>query len=444
MRDPGAASGVPVAGTGPRAGVPAAGAGAGASQEEGDTVKLLFDVTRKDLLLIWKDKLALVWLVAIPILLMGILGSVFNFSSGSSAFRVPLPIVNQDGANSQPFTAVLSSTGALQLEFVGDEAQANKRLSDPSNAAAAYVVIPPGLGAALAGQGRAQVRLVKSPSDSSRAAAVEGILGAVVSRYAGALIAGQVAADAVQKYGGAQAPAAAVRADAMRESATLSAQPPVTIGSETARAAGSGGSPFDVIVPGYALMFALFSISGGAGSILEEQEAGTFKRLLLTPLRPWALVGGKMAAQYIMGVLQISVLMLVGIWGFGAHAGSPLGLALLVLAVPFAATGLGMLLVSVVKSRRQLQPISTAVILGSSAVGGSWFPLWLEPPWLQSASRVTLNTWAMEGFNGVMIFGKSAVEILPNVAVLVLYGLVCYLLATRLFKVRDGEAATGG
>lgn len=407
-------------------------------------MRKMFEVTKKDLLLLLKDKIAFVWMLVIPILLMAIIGSVSSgFSSGSS-FSAPLPVVNQDGANSQAFIDVLSQTGVLKIESVNDETAANNRLSDTTNSAPAYIVIPSGFGNALQGKGSVSLKLVKSPSDASRAAAVESIVGGVVRSYANALIAGQVTADEVKKYAGPNAPPDGGRVEAMSAAGRLNANPPVSIVSSTAQPVGSGGSPYDIIVPGYALMFALFSINAGASSILEEKEAGTFKRLLLTPLRPWALIGGKMGAQYIMGVVQISILMMVGIFGFGADAGNPLGLVLLVLTIPFAATGLGMLLVSLVKTRRQLQPISTAVILGSAAISGTWFPLWLEPQWLQGMSRVTLNTWAIEGFNQLMIFGKGVVDILPNILVLIAYGLICYLLATRLFKVREGDTATAG
>lgn len=407
-------------------------------------MKKMFDVTRKDLLLLWRDKVAFVWMLGIPILLMAVIGSVSSGFVGSSSFNAPLPVVNQDGANSKQFTDILSNTGVLKLEFVADAASAEKRLSDTNNSAPAYIIIPAGFGDALQGKGNASLKLIKSPSDTNRAAAVESIVGGVVSSYANALIAAQVAAGEVKKYAGTNAPPDGGRVEAMGAAGRLSANPPVSIASSTAQPTGSGGSPYDIIVPGYALMFALFSINAGAASILEEKEAGTFKRLLLTPLRPWALIGGKMAAQYIMGVVQISILLLVGIFGFGADAGNPLGLALLVLTIPFAATGLGMLLVSLVKTRRQLQPISTAVILGSAAISGTWFPLWLEPQWLQSMSRITLNTWAIEGFNQLMIFGKGVLDILPNILVLIAYGLICYLMATRLFRVREGDTATAG
>jgi len=39
-----------------------------------------------------------------------------------------------------------------------------------------------------------------------------------------------------------------------------------------------------------------------------------------------------------------------------------------------------------------------------SALGGSWWPLWIMPKWLQTLSWFTINGWAMNGFNKVMVF----------------------------------------
>jgi ABC-2 type transport system permease protein len=42
---------------------------------------------------------------------------------------------------------------------------------------------------------------------------------------------------------------------------------------------------FDQIVPGYAIFFALFGINAVAGTILQEKEDGTFRRLLIALCR---------------------------------------------------------------------------------------------------------------------------------------------------------------
>ena len=92
----------------------------------------------------------------------------------------------------------------------------------------------------------------------------------------------------------------------------------------------------------------------------------------------------------------------------------PAVLALLV-CTSFAATGLGILLVSVVKTRRQLNPIVTLVVLITSAIGGAWWPLFLEPQWMQQFAKLGVTAWAMEGLNGVMILGKDFTQVLPDV-----------------------------
>lgn len=400
-------------------------------------------VARKDMLLIWKDKAALLSMFAVPLILMAILGSVFKFGDSTSNFSVPLPVVNQDGAKGLAFAEVLSSTGVLKVELHDTEEAVRKRLDD-GESAPAYVVIPPGFGDALEGKGTAKLRLIRSPGNDARTEAVVQIVGKVVGGYSNTLIAQQASAAALRQVAPNLSPEQVQAAQGIvaQQVAELSRQPSVSVAASTAQTANVTPSPFDLIVPGYALMFALFSVTAGASSVLQEKEEGTFKRLLLTPLRAWGLIGGKMIAQYVISLIQITILMMIGIFGFGAHPGNVPALILLILVVPFAAVGLGMLLVSIVKTRRQLDPLATLVVLGFSAIGGSWFPLWLLPQWLQGVSKVTLTSWAMEGFNSIMIFGKGVGDIIPNLLVLLAYGAICFFIASRLFKVRGGEGAT--
>ncbi|MFI5269359.1 MAG: ABC transporter permease, partial [Chloroflexota bacterium] len=216
----------------------------------------------------------------------------------------------------------------------------------------------------------------------------------------------------------------------------LAQAPPVAV--QTVNATGRTINFQDQTVPGYALMFALFGITGGAGSLLEEKESGTVKRLLIAPLPPLALLGGKALALFVQSVAQLSLLFGLGALLFKIDLGPSLpALALLIVGTSLAATGLGMILVSFVRTQRQLRPITTLVTLGFSAIGGSWFPLALEPQWMQNVSKISLNAWAMQGFTGLMIFGKSFSQVLPNILALFLYGAVCMAIGVRLFRFRE-------
>jgi ABC-2 type transport system permease protein len=113
-------------------------------------------------------------------------------------------------------------------------------------------------------------------------------------------------------------------------------------------------------------------------------------------------------------------------------------LLLVTLATCWATTSLGILLVAVIRSRKQIHPISTLVILGSSAIGGAWFPLFLMPKLLQQVARLTLVAWAMEGYNRLMILGGSLADVWVDIGVLILYGAICFTVGLRLFQFKEG------
>ncbi len=210
----------------------------------------------------------------------------------------------------------------------------------------------------------------------------------------------------------------------------------MTLEAQVAKRSASDNS-YDQVVPGYALMFAMFAVTAGAGTILDEKEAGTWKRLLIAPISRWSLLGGKLGAQFVRSVAQMVILFGVGKVVFHINFGSLPALILIIIATSFATTALGMLLVSFVKTRDQLQPISTLAVLSFSALGGAWFPLYLMPQWVQQVSKVTLSSWAMNAFNNLMIFGKGFAAVIPNLLVLIAYGVVCFLLAIRLFRFQE-------
>ncbi len=187
-------------------------------------------------------------------------------------------------------------------------------------------------------------------------------------------------------------------------------------------------------------MFALFGLQAAAGTILQEKEDGTFRRLLIAPIQKYALLGGKLLAQFLLTLVQLLVLFLIGYFAFHLTIGSWPAVILLLIMASFATTGLGILLVSVVKTRRQLSPIVTLVVLITSAIGGSWWPLTIEPLWMQQFAKIGVTAWAMEGLNNVMLYGKDFATAVPDVLGLLAYGLICYIIALRLFRFQEKTA----
>ena len=197
---------------------------------------------------------------------------------------------------------------------------------------------------------------------------------------------------------------------------------------------------FDQLVPGYAIFFALFGVNAAAGTILQEKEDGTFRRLLIAPVHKYALLGGKLLAQFILTLAQLTFFFVIGYFAFHLHIGSLPAVIALMIGVSFAATGLGILLVSAVKTRRQLSAIVPLVVILSSAIGGAWWPLFIEPAWMQQIAKIGITAWAMEGLNGVMILGKDFAQVAPDILGLFAYGLICFIIAMRLFRFQEKTA----
>jgi ABC-2 type transport system permease protein len=410
-------------------------------------MKKLLYVALNELLLLLKDRMAAVWMIILPLAMTTIMGLVFGgFGGGSEAVVIDLPVVDHDGGEMAAMVLdILSQTENLQVETKYDEETARQLVTDGKRAGA--MIIPSDFSAAITSSQPTALELVVVPGGQT-APLLEGMVRGVTSGFSNVQTTVEVAISEVQRATGSYDPSTSsghgldYEGIAKRVVATTLERledPPVR-----ARITTVGGTEeeefdiFDQVVPGYAVMFAMFTVLSAAGGILEEKERGTFKRLLIAPIPQWSLLGGKLLAQFLIGVGQIALMFLFGALAFHVQLGkSLLGLSLITLATCWATTSLGILLVAVIRSRKQIHPITTLVILGSSAIGGSWYPLFMMPRAVQQVARVTLVAWAMEGYNRLMILGGGLADVWVDIGVLVLYGAACFAVGLKLFRFKE-------
>ena len=401
-------------------------------------MKKLLYIALNEFMLLFKDRMAAIWMVVLPLGMTLIGWLVFGgLGGGSEAVVIDLPLVDQDGGEMAAVVLdILSQTGNLHLETAYDREAAHELIADGKRAGA--LVIPPGFSAAMTSGQPTALELIVAPGGQT-APLLEGMVRGVASAFSNVQTTVEVAFSEVQRategagldYAGIAGRAVAMALERLHNP---SVRAQVT-------SVGSSEETFDManqMVPGYAVMFAMFTVLSAAGGILEEKERGTFKRLLISPVARWSLLGGKLVAQLLLGVGQIVLMFVFGVLAFHVNLGhSPLALLLVTLATCWATTSLGILLVSVIRSRKQIHPITTLVILGSSAIGGAWFPFFLMPKAVQHVARVTLVAWAMEGYNRLMILGGSLADVWVDIGVLILYGAVCFAIGLRLFRFKE-------
>jgi len=401
-------------------------------------MKKLLYIALNELHLLLKDRMAVIWMVVLPLGMTTIMGLVFGgFGRESEAVVIDLPVVDQDGGEMAAVVLdILSQTESLHVETEYDEETARQLVSDGKRAG--VVIIPQGFSDAITSGRPTALELIVAPGGQT-APLLEGMVRGVASAFSNVQTTVEVAISEVQRatgsydldYEGIAKRVVAIALERLED-------PPVRARITTVGSAEEEFNIFDQMVPGYAVMFAMFTVLSAAGGILEEKERGTFKRLLIAPIPQWSLLGGKLMAQFLTGVGQIALMFLFGALVFHVNLGSsPLGLLLVTLATCWATTSLGILLVAVIRSRKQIHPITTLIILGSSAIGGSWYPLFMMPKAVQQVARVTLVAWAMEGYNRLMILGGSLADVWVDIGVLALYGAICFGVGLRLFRFKE-------
>jgi len=188
-------------------------------------------------------------------------------------------------------------------------------------------------------------------------------------------------------------------------------------------------------VAGTAIMMLLFSITSIGGSLLDEKDAGTLKRLLYSPLKPTDILFGKMGAALVLSVLQLVVMFIFSWLVFGLPIFKDIpSLVLMILSTAFAVSSFGIFLVSIAKSRQQLQGYSTLIIMLMSAIGGSMIPLFVMPAVMQKIAVISVNYWGIQGFYDIFWRNLPLIQILPRIGVLVAIGMIMTLISVRLFQ----------
>lgn len=200
-----------------------------------------------------------------------------------------------------------------------------------------------------------------------------------------------------------------------------------------------GGKKSNPILSSYAsgivVVFVLFSATGFAGTLLDENETQTLERILNGRINMTQLLAGKWIFIFAVGVLQVFCMFMWALLYGIDFTKNFAGFFLITIGTVAASTSFAMLLATMCKSRGQLNTVSMVVILTMSAMGGSMVPRYIMSETMQQIGRITFNAWALDGYNKVFWYGSPVADL--QTETMVLFGAAVVLFgAARLFAVR--------
>ena len=192
------------------------------------------------------------------------------------------------------------------------------------------------------------------------------------------------------------------------------------------------------VLPGYITMFLFFAAGFGAAELLRERRQNTFDRLIASGVDPSTILAGKWLGTATRALVQAIVLWTAGLLFFGINMGeAPTGTILVTLAMLVASASFALFLATIARTEQAAESIAVLAALTMAALGGSWWPLFIMPDWMQMLARVTPHAWANDAFNNLLLFGATTGDVLINVVVLLAFGVVFALFAGMRLNIRD-------
>ena len=409
-----------------------------------------FAIAWKDLRHTFRNPVALTMMLLAPLVLASLLGAAFGGGGGFNISATKTGIVNQD-VGFQDFNAgnvVASALGSpdlkdlVTLEPLSSEAEAKSLVETGKNGVA--VLIPADLSAAMqdaTGTKKAAVTIYRNPTLIIGPGIVTGVVGSVVdalngSRAAAAgtvgLLLGSGVTDQARLQQAGQAAVAAFAQEAQTTpGVAIQTRGPEVSGSTQTHKAGVAGQ----VLAGMMIFFMFIGASNAGRSIMDEDRQGTLSRLFTTPTTRATVLGGKYISVFVTILAQAVILLVAGRLIFGTYWGEALAVVVLTLAMVAVATGLGILVVSFMKTPQQAGALGSGVYLVLALAGGNFVGTTDPGGAFGTIRKFTPNGWLLNAWD-ITMRGGTLRDILTPVLICLAWAVVTFTTGTLVMRRR--------
>jgi ABC-2 type transport system permease protein len=377
----------------------------------------------KDLLETRRDRLALLFTVAMPLLFTAFFGLLF--AGGSD--RVPVAVWNADrGAQAGQLLTALTHSGVVKLQNAATQGAAEQAVADDKVAAA--LEIPAGFSAAIDSGAALRLTVVGIAGSSGAQTvqtAVRSAAGQLAAADGAALAALAATASSDSALGQARQAAADSLAHPVARARVVQAGP----------AAGQTPQGFVLSSPGMVVNFIMFSILTAGTAVVVERRNFTLLRLMTTRLRRTELIAGKVLSMFILTFVQQVILLGVGQLLFGVdYLRDPAALLLMMVALSLVASTLGLLLAALLATEQALVATTVLVSMSVSALSGAWFPLQVTGPAFRFVGHLLPTAWILDGLRGIVLRGFGVADVLSAFAFALAWAVALFALAVWRFR----------
>jgi linearmycin/streptolysin S transport system permease protein len=413
----------------------------------------------KDLLLLWRDRFGMFWVIVFPVMMATFFGSLMGSMNQQSPIRIL--VADEDNSElSQAFIKKLGESTAVQIVTLGGKKEegAEKQGVDVDLArgqvqernASAYVRIMKGFGETGFIPAAAKVEIGIDPSRRVEAGLLQGVVMEAVyspikdmftnpssmkKHMASAreqldkagdwpigkekeLVALKTLLSSVDDWAGVLE-----NENFMEGSGMASGKPEVV---EVTANEGRPASGYEISFP-QSITWGLFGcVSAFAMSVVQERTLGTYLRLRVAPVSKAEILGGKGMACFVSCCIVSIFLLVFGRLAFGVRILDPLKLGVGVVASSLCFVGFMMFASVLGRTERAVAGSVWALIMPMAMLGGSMVPQIAMPEWMIQAGSISPVKWTIQALDGGIWHGISWSALGQTCGVLLLMGAVMY------------------
>lgn len=198
-------------------------------------------------------------------------------------------------------------------------------------------------------------------------------------------------------------------------------------------------APFNTVPGLIGVILTMTMVMFTAIALVRERERGNMEMLITTPMSPWELTIGKVLPFVGIGLIQASLVLLLGKLLFNVPMrGSLAELYLAILVFICASLALGVLVSTLARSQFQAMQMAFFSFLPQILLSGFMFPFAGMPKAAQWLAELLPLTHFLRLVRGIMLRGAGLIELWPALAALLLFTLLTLSLAvTRVHKRLD-------
>lgn len=370
----------------------------------------LISLIRKEFIQIIRDPRTLVLVLVIPVMQLFLLG----YAATNDVRNVPLAVIDYDrGPEARSLLEAYRNADYFQAAFDIDSEAEMRQLIDTGDARAG-LIIPPDYGERIRSGQTAHVAFIFDGSDPSVASTALS-----AARLIGQSFSTQVTLERLASRG-----QASIVAQSVEVHTQVWYNPDLV-------------STF-YMIPGVIsmILYAITSILT-ANSVVRERERGTIEQLIVTPIRPWELVVGKLLPYAVLAFLNTLEALAFGSWWFGLPIRGSLGLILLLSGLFLVSSlGIGLLASTIANTQQEAMLTVWMTLLPGIFLSGFFFPIEAMPKLLQWVSYLLPLRYYLTIIRSLTLKGVGIEALQGEILALVIFGIVIMTAAALRFRKR--------